>query len=370
MSALYVHVPFCQSKCFYCSFVISVGQLKKQEEYVFSLLTESRNYQRVSVDTIYFGGGTPSLLSLHEWKSLLEGVFENFEVRDDCEITIECNPESVTEDKLLLWKDFGVNRLSLGVQTFHDHFLTSLGRTHDADLARRTFGLMRRVGFQNLSFDLMFSFPGQNLKDLKEDLNEVKSFCPEHVSLYSLNIEKNSRFHVKGVSLPDEDVQVSFYEEVVSCLNEQGLLQYEVSNFARKGHQSKHNINYWKSGEYIGLGVGAHSHLNGKRFWNVDRLQDYFRRIQSEGLAIQGEEVLTKAQSFYEEMLFGLRMIDGVDLEEIRVKHRFLISEELESKINELIDAKYLVREKGRLKPTSKGMLILDEMAAHLIEVE
>ncbi len=364
---LYVHIPFCHRKCFYCSFVVNIGQEKKIDIYLDCLAKEARQYQGSNISTIYLGGGTPTYLSGDQLKRLVRIIEENFKYRKGIEWTIEANPEGITLEKMKLIKNLGINRVSLGVQSLNNKYLKYLGRNHDSHLALQSLEIMRKADFDNVNVDFMYSFPNQTRDELEEDLRAMGKLDSEHISLYMLTIEGPSRFYAQEIQLKNDEIQAEEYLRVVEFLEEVNLKQYEISNFAKDGKESKHNLNYWRGGNYIGLGVGAHSHLDGKRFWNVSRLKEYIERVESTGRARENMEELQMDQRFIEKLLFGLRMNKGVDLEELQQEFGCGLDQGRTRWLEEFVGGKFLSRDNQKLKVTPKGRLVLDELCARLI---
>lgn len=365
MTSLYIHIPFCQRKCLYCSFAVVIAQEHKADSYIDCLEKEAGLYQQTSVRTIHVGGGTPSFLTASQLERLIGGIHRKFRVADDAEFAVECNPEGLTPEKLSVLRRGGVNRVSLGVQSFDDARLRYLGRCHDGRTAVEAYDLLRRAGFPNINVDLMFSLPGGSGRELSADLEIVRNLAPEHVSLYALTIEPPSRFFVRNVKLPDEEIQVRQYREVTGTLSGYGYRQYEVSNFSRPGHESRHNLNYWEGGDYIGLGMSAHSHRDGERYWNTEKLRLYIDMISQKGEAVAGRERLTGQKRLKEGLLFGLRMNKGVELPEL--EKRFGCRFEDREKLDAFIHQGYLEYSGGRIRATDRGRLVLDGLSAALI---
>lgn len=366
MTSLYIHVPFCEQKCFYCSFVVSVGQRHRVDDYLDCLSREARRDKGTECASVFLGGGTPSYLDADQLKRLFNIVEENFSVASDAEYTIEANPESLNPPKLEVLRSRGVNRISLGVQSFHPHYLKYLGRNHDQLKARDTYQRIRDAGFTNVSLDLMFGFPKQTFEEIEQDVEMLTALKSDHVSLYMLNLEENSRFYAQKIQLPDDDVQAKQYEIVRSGLERAGYRQYEISNFAKPGKESRHNLNYWQGGEYIGLGVGAHSYRQGKLFWNVSRLNVYMEKIRESGCVVDGSQQLDTHGQLKQAVLIGLRMNRGVPVESIERALHCSLSEEERGKIAHFIRHGFFVREDGHLKTTQKGRLVLDELCSQL----
>ena len=357
-SSLYIHIPFCRRKCLFCSFVISVGQERLMDDYAAALVGEMKNYQGRRVHTVYLGGGTPSLLNENQLGMIMEGIRKHYVLEPHAEITIEANPESIHLSKACFLKSLGFNRISLGVQSTNDRYLKFLGRAHHARGARDAYGILREAGFTNINLDFMYAFPGQTQQELEDDLRAIARQKSEHLSLYTLTIEPNSRFYATQMKLDDDEKLAGHYLSIARILEEYGFKQYEVSNFARPGFESAHNINYWQCGSYIGLGVGAHGFLGGRRYWNTAHLQKYLQKSIGQ-TAIEGYEDLSVDTQDTEKLLFGLRMNQGLPWDQVRVsKHK---------DIQLLIENGFLVLENGFLKTTQRGRLVLDELSSRLV---
>ena len=367
MMSLYVHIPFCARKCLFCSFVVSIGQAQRADEYIDALDREAQRYRGARLDTVYIGGGTPTFLHERQLDVLVETIHRNFDVSRVSEWTIEANPEGLDLAKTKFLKARGFNRLSIGVQSFDDRYLKFLGRNHDRQLALRSYADAREAGFDNINLDLMFGFPGQTLEELSQDLRVLTQLHSEHVSLYNLTIEGNSRFHAKQLKLDDDEYLADQYVHIYGTLQTNGLCQYEVSNFARPGFGSKHNTSYWDGSPYIGLGVGAHSFLDRRRYWNVSKLQDYLSRVALNGEAVEGFEDLSAHTLLMERILFGLRKNEGVGIGDIERQLGIKLDEKREQMLDQWVRDGFLVRDKERLITTMKGRLVLDELSIRFI---
>jgi putative oxygen-independent coproporphyrinogen III oxidase len=367
MISLYVHIPFCQKKCFYCSFVVAIGQERKADRYVMALRREARVLQARDVKSVYIGGGTPSLLSPAQIHVLFSDVVRYFSVDEVAEITFEANPESVSDETLIALRECGVNRVSLGAQTFDEQQLRRLGRNHGVDdifIAREK---LFRHGFDNVSVDLMFALPDQTLSRLRDDIDHLISLDVGHVSLYELDVEPRSLFHARRQNILASSVRARFYADICQSLSQAGYRQYEISNFARPGLESRHNLNYWMGGEYIGIGVGAHSFLDGRRFWNTDALGDYLSRVESGRETVMGEELLRREQLAKERLLFGLRMNQGVVFDALRTEFPEVFDGHYLAAIEAFIESGHLCSDGDMLRVTEAGRLVLDEISARLI---
>ena len=315
---------------------------------------------------MFVGGGTPSYLEADQLERLFKIVKDNFLVRPDAEYTIEANPESLDAAKLKVLRSRGVNRISLGIQSFHPHCLKYLGRHHDQLQAREIYQMIRDAGFTNVNLDLMFGFPKQTLEEIEQDVAALTALKSDHISLYMLNLEENSRFYAQKIQLPDDDLQAKQYAFVLAGLEHAGYRQYEISNFAKPGKESRHNLNYWQGGEYLGLGVGAHSYRQGKLFWNVSRLNTYMTKMRGEGFAVDGSQQLDAHGRLKQAVLIGLRMNRGVPVESVEQALRCSLNEEERERIEHFIRHGFFIREDGYLKATSKGRLVLDELCSQL----
>lgn len=367
MTSLYIHIPFCQKKCFYCSFVVTIGEDRRMDPYLDCVLAEAGRHQDTLIETVYLGGGTPSYLSATQLEKFLTSLRKKFQFIPNCEWTLEANPEGLSLEKAKLLYDLGINRVSLGIQSLNDHYLKYLGRCHDARRALEAFQTLREAGFENLNVDFMYSFPGQTAEEIKEDVLALTSLGSEHLSLYTLTIEENSRFYARQIKLDNDENRARQYELVVSLLASTEFRQYEISSFAKLGKESKHNLNYWQGGDYLGLGVAAHSHQEGRRFWNVSRTNAYMERIQKGHSALEAEEKLSAHQHLMELILFGLRMNRGVKVKEVAQKAGCTLDKARERMIDELVNQGFLCWEKDYLKTSLKGRLVLDEISSRLV---
>lgn len=367
MNTLYIHIPFCEQKCFYCSFVVSIGQEHRINQYIDCLEIEAEYYQGEAVSSIYIGGGTPTLISIEQLQRIFKTIHKRFQLSSDYEWTIEANPEGLDMSKLKFLKNEGINRISLGVQSFNDKYLKVLGRAHDSKTAVQAFDRIRKSGFDNVNVDLMFSFPNQTMDELKQDVAAITQLGSEHLSLYTLTVEKNSKFYVQNIQLQDDQDQAQQYTYVCDFLKEKGFEQYEVSNFSKPAKTSQHNLNYWEGGSYIGLGIGAHSHIGTKRSWNVSKLNEYLSRMQKGISAQEGSEELTTYDKMKEVVLFGLRMNCGINIGKITGRFGCFLGDEQKKKIERFVEGGLLIKDGDTLKTSAKGRLVLDELCSQLV---
>ncbi len=334
---IYVHIPFCVKKCLYCDFC-STADTALRERYVDALCEEMRGNKPVFADTVFIGGGTPTVLGDGLLK-VIDTLMDCAELCEGYEFTVEANPGTVNEELLKKLKNSGVNRLSLGVQSFNDDELKELGRIHSAQEAVDAFYMARRAGFDNINIDVMLATPGQSIESVKKTFDMVKMLNPEHISAYSLIIEEGTPFYDMELDLPDEDEEREIYRYAVDFLREMGLRRYEISNFAKKGKESRHNNLYWTGGEYIGFGAAASSYTCNYRYTNTLDIEKY----------IEGERVCEKIyideeEKLKEKFLLGLRRSDGVRW-----------NGEFSDKIEKLVTMGLLYEESGYVKLTQKG---------------
>lgn len=354
MKGIYVHIPFCEYICKYCDFVKQIPKDQKTIDIYLEKLTEEINSYREhfdSIKTIYIGGGTPSMLTTLQLKKL----FESLKQIDPIEYTIELNPESYTDDKGKLFKEYGVNRVSIGVQTFNQNLLNYLGRAHKKETVIEVVRRLKLVGIERISIDLIFGIPGQTIDLIKEDIHQFKQLGIGHLSYYSLILEDKTYFYhqyLRGKFVPiDEELEGSMYELIINELNGLGYQQYEISNFTRNGEVSLHNLIYWNLDEYIGVGLGAHGFLNNIRTQNERSMNKYLDHIRLM------EVSQTESDLLADELIFGLRKTNGVNLSKINEKYRIDLIKEY-PKLKEYIDLELLTLNNGQLSLTIKGIMI------------
>ena len=375
-SRLYVHVPFCVKKCNYCAFVSNTPRENELAEYPDLLLQEVR--LRASavepVASIYFGGGTPSLLQPYQLARLLEGIAATVEIRSDAEITLEANPGTVDLLSLKAFLDAGINRISLGVQSFDDHFLDCLGRIHTAAESRRAFDEVRAARFGNVSLDLIHSLPGQSLDQWRTELRHAVALSPEHISIYGLTVEDGTpfahRYPVDSPDLADDDLSADMFELADELLTAAGFEHYEIANYARPGCRARHNSGYWQRDGYLGLGVAAHSFLRegyGVRFCNPGTVMEYRQGVVSGQLARVDTEYLTLDAAMAEYMFLGLRMADGVDLHAFEREFGRSPETRYGSAIADLVRLGLLTRKGSTLLLTLRGMLLSNQVFARFL---
>ena len=311
MLGLYIHIPFCRKKCNYCDFVSAPGNGELITRYVEALCLEMKRYEHAKISTIYVGGGTPSILSKENMAALFNGIYKTLDCSEAREITVEGNPESLEFEKLVILKSLGVNRLSIGVQSFDDEELIRLGRVHTAGDFVNAYGNARILGFKNLGLDLIYGISGQSFWQWKKNLIRAVSFDSEHISLYPLTVEEGTPFYRDGITT-DEDVQATFYEWSIDFLRRRGYEQYEISNWSKKGFRCTHNLNYWHNGEYIGIGVSAASYFGSRRYKNTSDIMSYIEKACSNGDLCEESEQIGRDKQLSEEIILNLRCAQGV----------------------------------------------------------
>ena len=358
--SLYIHIPFCKEKCYYCDFPSFSGKEYLMDCYMDALEKEiNARVGDTPINTIFIGGGTPTYLHLKSLKKLSK-IMEKINFSSQGEFTIECNPGTLNEEKLKVMKDMGINRISMGLQASQDNLLKILGRIHDYSDFQESFFLARREGFNNINVDLMFGLPNQSMYQWEETLNKVTTLEPEHISAYSLIIEEQTKFHKMftedKLNLPDEDLEREMYRVTIDILKTKGYRQYEISNFSKEEYQCKHNLTYWNLEEYIGVGAAAHSYDNNKRIKNYISIDKYIENMMKVGSATQEVFVNSIKDNMEEFMFMGLRKIDGVDEGDFANRFETTLDEVYGDVIKKHISNELLYREDNRLALTPRGI--------------
>lgn len=368
-AGLYLHIPFCHSRCTYCSFATGSYDKSLSQTYLRSLcreITAASNSH--TYDTLYLGGGTPSIIPPEEIASLIRVVRDSFHLTQDAEITIEVNPSDIDPRRLELYLNYGINRISLGVQSFINAELVRIGRDHTASQAEMGFKSLRSAGFQNISIDLICGLPGQNCTDWNYNLEKAFELEPEHISVYLLELKEGSIIYSQirsgRLEPPDEDLAVQMYEMLLEKISECGYVQYEISNFYKvlNGQPSRHNLKYWTDHEYLGFGVSAHSYEAGTRRWNVKSTQDYIRRIQNGQSAVADSSTLDRKASIQEAFMLRMRLTEGVDLAAFRKRYGIDIYQMHAERLKELEEDGLLELTNGQLRLTQRGILYSNEI--------
>lgn len=358
--SLYVHIPFCKRKCFYCDFHSFYGKENLMERYTDALVKEIKTKAaQYEIKTVFIGGGTPTYLHLEQFEKLLIAI-KGLNLSEEMEYTVECNPGTLDLEKLRLMKAYGVNRLSLGLQACQDNLLKGIGRIHSYDEFVNNFKQAREVGFTNMNVDLMFGLPNQSLEEWRESLETIAYLKPEHISAYSLIIEEGTPFYKLAdedkLPLPSEDDERTMYLSTKDILRDKGYHQYEISNYSLEGRECKHNLVYWNLEEYLACGTGASSYVDGVRYKNIEDLTKYMEAVESNEETF--EEIIenTIEDNMEEFMFMGLRKLEGISAYEFQKLFEKPIEEVYGAVISKHINNKLLEEKSGRIRLTSKGI--------------
>ena len=366
MKGLYLHIPFCKKKCAYCDFNSFCAEDSMKEEYVNSLIFEMSQYKGTEIDTVYIGGGTPTTLKTQLLTKIIDGIRENFILCDNAEFTVEMNPKTADLVKLKTMRKSGVNRISIGVQSFCDTELSALGRIHSAEDAIEAIALAREAGFSNISIDLMSAIPHQTEESFVKTLDMAIMQKPDHISCYSLILEEGTPLfdEVKGgrITLCDEDTERKIYDYAVEVLEKNGYRQYEISNFAKKGKASRHNIKYWTMEEYIGLGISAHSFFGGIRYSNTADINRYnSHNFREESTSLTENDMMS------EFMFLGLRMTEGVSEHEFYKKFGKNISDVFKKPLEKFLKMGFLIQENGKIRLSKKAVGVSNQIMCEFL---
>ncbi|MBB6448818.1 oxygen-independent coproporphyrinogen-3 oxidase [Geomicrobium halophilum] len=371
----YIHIPFCQHICHYCDFNKVLIKNQPVDQYIQALQDEGKKRLSGSLqhlDTLYVGGGTPTSLSADQLRTLFTNLQEaGLSWSHQSEVTVEVNPDGVDDSRLYALKDAGVNRLSIGVQTFDPELLETIGRTHDAGDVALTVKRARELGFNNISIDLMFALPGQTLKQWEATIQKAIELEPDHISAYGLKIEAKTQFYnwlqAGKLTKLSEDEEADMYDLLLSNLEDAGYNQYEISNFAKKGKESEHNLLYWRNQPYLALGAGAHGYVEGERYGNLLPIPHYLKTVQKGELPERTRQAVPVKEQMEEEMFLGLRLQEGVCMD--RFNHKFSTSFQnvYGDTCAQLIDDGLLTNDNGQLKLTEKGKYLGNEVFASFL---
>ncbi|MCK5492856.1 MAG: radical SAM family heme chaperone HemW [Candidatus Omnitrophica bacterium] len=371
---LYIHIPFCVKKCAYCDFNSFVPADEDQVKAYLRALAEDIknsgfNKQRYLVKSIYFGGGTPSLIKPEYIVRILDEIRSNFDASSAREVTIEVNPESISLEKLFAYKKNGIDRISMGVQSFEDINLKILGRAHDAKDVLIAINLIKEAGFKKTSIDLIYGLPGQTLKDWENDLEKFLNAGISHISFYDLKIEEGTPFYsIKNkLEVPDNDLQSKMYKLGCSKLLKSGFSHYEISSFAQSAQESVHNSIYWSNEEYIGFGAGAYSYFEGRRFSRAKSIDKYIQQAIAGEFRKYEQEKLEARDRLVETMILNLRLMKGFSLKNVEEKAGISADTDLLSSLNELENQKLILSSRGKYRLSKKGILYYDTIASELL---
>jgi oxygen-independent coproporphyrinogen-3 oxidase len=375
VAGIYIHIPFCKQACSYCDFHFSTS-LKHKTDLVTALVKEiiqKKTLLTSEINTIYFGGGTPSLLSVQDLNLIIDILYKNYNITDKVEFTFECNPDDLTKHKLQELKQVGVNRLSIGTQSFFDEDLKFFNRAHNSNQAEQSILMSQDLGFENITIDLIYNTPTLTIKKWEQNLDKVKELNVPHLSAYTLTVEPNTALHhqvkTNQTILPTDEEAITQFKVLMDKTNEFGLTQYEVSNFGAEGFYSQHNSNYWKGEEYLGFGPSAHSYFKNKRSWNVSNNIKYINSIKKNGQYNQ-EEIIDEKTAYNEYVLTRLRTIWGVEKQYLKSNFNEAINQHFNKELERYLKTPYLQIENEKITLTQEGIFIADKIASDLFYVE
>ena len=376
MLGLYIHIPFCVTKCKYCDFNSFKIDLNEKIKYLNYLGEEMKLYKEEiknrEIDSVFVGGGTPSILNENEINILFEKIKENFNIKSNAEITMECNPGTLTLNKLKVMKKSGVNRLSIGLQAVQNHHLKYIGRIHTFEEFEKNYHDAKQMGFDNINIDLMYALPNQSREDWMESLEKVVKLNPTHISAYSLILEENTElfkmYERDEFNLLDENTDIEMYEYTIDYLKSHGYNQYEISNYAKDNFECKHNVLYWKCEEYVGIGASASGYFNGIRYNNICELDNYEKMILEGEKPIEWEENLSIKDEIEESIFLGLRMNEGIQISDFKEKYNFDFEKEYKNEIEKLSKMELIEIDNNRMKLTQKGREISNSVFVEFIK--
>ncbi|HEL5883892.1 TPA: oxygen-independent coproporphyrinogen III oxidase [Clostridioides difficile] len=391
MLGLYVHIPFCVKKCKYCDFNSYKMDIDSKKRYIEDLKIEMELYSNKlykdnkyknkeccslnkndKITSIFVGGGTPSILTSDEIREVFISIKEMFDIDENAEITIECNPGTLTLEKLKTMKEIGINRLSIGLQAIQEKYLNFIGRIHTYEEFEKNYKDALSVGFKNINIDLMYSLPNQTLCDWKETLEKVVHLNPTHISAYSLILEEGTElynmYESNKFELIDENVDIEMYEYTINYLKSKGYNQYEISNYSKEGYNCEHNILYWECEHYIGIGAGASGYINENRYNNVESLEDYHLSLVKREKPIQENEILSEKDMIEEKIFMGLRMNKGIKFEDFKKKFGIDFREKYNKQIEMLLARKLINQSFEGIQLTQKGREISNSVFIEFME--
>lgn len=369
-SSLYIHIPFCASKCYYCDFNSYVSNSETMERYLdaldFEMQQVASRYTYEPLKTVFFGGGTPTMLDTRQTYRMMEMLHRHFQLDPAVEISVESNPGTVDAEKLRALLDGGANRLSFGVQSFDNGLLKSLGRLHDQDTVYRSYEWARKAGFSSINFDLMFGLPGQTINDWAATIQRLLELEPEHVSTYSLKIEEGTPFytwHERGrLVLPPEDTEVQMYDIIIDTMGRHGYQMYEISNFAKAGHDSKHNQVYWRNEPYLAVGSGAHGYVEGIRYVNEKSIPTYIDKCLAGTRPLIESQVIDDRIEREDTMMLGLRLMNGVSHERFLQRHGESIHDVFGDVVQSLVEKQLVLDDSTGIRLTRRALPVANEV--------
>ncbi len=364
MLGLYIHIPFCVSKCNYCDFNSFKLNKELKERYIKDLRKEmelySNDFEKKEITSIFLGGGTPSILESEDIREIFNNIKLNFKIKKDAEITIECNPGTLSREKLITMKEVGINRLSIGLQAVQNYHLKSIGRIHTYEDFVKNYKEALDVGLKNINIDLMYALPNQKIEEWKESLEKIVQLNPSHISAYSLILEEGTKlydmYEKDEFEVIDEETDIKMYNLTINYLKENGYNQYEISNYSKDGYECKHNILYWKCGHYIGLGPGASGYIDSYRYNNVNSLNEYHDKLLNNEKPVDFKDDLSIEDKIQEKIFMGLRMNEGIKFEDFKsefglnfkVRFKNILSKLKERKLIDIDDEEFKLTQLGR----------------------
>ncbi|MGL5753922.1 MAG: radical SAM family heme chaperone HemW [Paraclostridium sp.] len=375
MLGLYIHVPFCAQKCYYCDFNSYKIKSNEKEDYLINIEREMLLYKDKfkdkSFDTVFLGGGTPSILKVDELKRLMSKMYENFNIKEDAEITIECNPGTINKEKLEAMKKIGINRLSIGLQATQNYHLKSIGRIHTYEEFEKNYYDAIDIGFENINIDLMYALPNQKEEEWKDTLDKIIKLNPSHISAYSLILEEGTKlydmYENNEFNLLDEDTDIEMYNYTINTLKDNGYNQYEISNYSKYEKECKHNIIYWKCDNYLGLGPGASGYIEDTRYSNVEDLNEYNNKLNQNLKPINEENKLSDKDKIEEFIFMGLRMNEGISLDIFEKRFKIDFKDLYKNALEKLIANKLIKMEDSNVSLTQKGREISNSVFIEFI---
>ncbi len=367
---LYIHIPFCKSKCLYCDFNSYAGREADMMPYFSALMKEAKAWGEKTVaivDTVYFGGGTPTCVDVGLLEESIQKLSTVFKISENAEVTMECNPKTIGFDGLKRLRSIGINRLSIGLQSSCNEALRTLGRMHTFEDVCDCFENARKAGFENISLDLMYGLPGMTMDDWEKTLDTALGFGTEHISAYALKIEEGTPFSKMELALPNEDLTADMYERMVERLRLEGYERYEISNFAKSGFESRHNLKYWECSEFLGLGAGAYSCMDEKRFSNLCSIKDYIDAIEKNKTAEEWCENLSRDDLMSEFMFLGLRCEKGVSRKNFYSRFGVKIEDCFGAALKKYVDFGFLLSEGDRIRFSDEGFFVSNTILADFV---
>ena len=373
---LYIHIPYCIHKCGYCDFNSHPIKQDEMDHYIDALVVEMKHYAKIYtntniIKTIFLGGGTPTTLNPFQLERILKECVNEFTIASNAEITIEANPATVGIELMKSIRTMGYNRISIGVQSFDKAELKLLDRAHGPKEIHSTVDCARKAGFDNLSLDLMFAVPNQSLSSWENNLNKALEKNPEHLSTYNLTIEQGTAFSKLQSNgkliMPDDDHQLELYKRTIERLTKKGFHHYEISNFARRGKECKHNITYWENKNTLGLGAGASSYMNGTRFKNINLPAHYIRQVKEKKIAVEHSETLEPRQAMGETIMLGLRLLQGISIHQFEKRFQISFINLFRNIISALKEKELVIIEKDYLRLSQKGLFWADSVILEFI---